>query len=298
MNKSYIEIKNELQKKLKTTEFTLTSDGAYHPDDADWNYKDIPHLNITHTQVKAIQAAIGKKSTATINFQKVAFLTIPLLVYNYEYAKGEQIYFTSCGPFILLINTKFRATDLGTVVATTYLIGSKFPFNLLLPVLKKFVKRNYKILMSEDTPMRERRGVLRNFGHRFYRDDDTYSFDFTTKINQNNIRLAADKTTIETTVEALLLGNEPTIGTKCGVLSFQITRNDMGAVVWPSTCPHEGAELVLEESTSSNSIKCPWHGRILGPILRVSNDRHVDVVEKKNYSIDVSGTNIAITYNQ
>ena len=37
------------------TEFMLESVGKYTPLDSDWNYKDVPHLNIVHKNVDSIQ---------------------------------------------------------------------------------------------------------------------------------------------------------------------------------------------------------------------------------------------------
>ena len=50
------------------------------------------------------------------------------------------------------------------------------------------ILKNYKALMSDDIPMRNRRGELRNFGHKFYSDNRT-SFNFTEEINRANVYL-------------------------------------------------------------------------------------------------------------
>ena len=40
------------------TEFIINSLGNYTPEDSDWNYKDVPHLNIVHKNVEGLLAIV------------------------------------------------------------------------------------------------------------------------------------------------------------------------------------------------------------------------------------------------
>ncbi len=42
------------------SELVLVSEGAYAPEDADWNYKDIPHLHHIHALAEALPAVIDR----------------------------------------------------------------------------------------------------------------------------------------------------------------------------------------------------------------------------------------------
>ena len=150
--------------------FNADTEGDYFPDDADWNYKDIIHPKQIHSGFNGLQAYASDDIACAINLQKIPFfgISIPLLVINYEYSKFNQTYFTSFGPYIILINTIIKRNDLGrTVVKTLYAVGSKGIFKILHKILGKAILKNYKKLMSEDLPMRNRKGELRKFHHLF-----------------------------------------------------------------------------------------------------------------------------------
>ena len=293
---SYSQLKSQLLSFMKVREFTLSSSGNYDPEDADWNYKDVPHLNIVHSQVDSIQAYIADKSIATINFQKVFGVSIPLAVFNFEVKKGEQVYFTTMGPFVLIIKTTYFKTKERTTVETTYAIGTKFPFTLLLPLVQKSIEKNYSILMSEDTPMRDRRGELRKHGHSFDFPGDTYSFDFTTRINLNNVRLTGETNSITVAKSELISGGSATFGATCGVLSFWKHRVKDGFQIWPTTCPHEGAELDSKNCANAKMVSCPWHGRKIIPACNLTEEGNITGKSSGPYLISESDSHITITY--
>ena len=62
------------------TSSSAESEGEFAPSDADWNYKDIPHLNELHNLVEGIPTAIGDDIITTVFMQKIGFLRIPLTV--------------------------------------------------------------------------------------------------------------------------------------------------------------------------------------------------------------------------
>ena len=70
--------------------FSLVHEGNYTVEDADWNYKDVPHLHHIHALVEAHPAAVDDKFIATMNLQKVLGLRLPLTVFNYESGTNER----------------------------------------------------------------------------------------------------------------------------------------------------------------------------------------------------------------
>ena len=56
---------------LQRKSFTLSSEGKYEPDDADWNYKDIPHLKIVHKQIDNHLVVGEDYFVSSISFQKL-----------------------------------------------------------------------------------------------------------------------------------------------------------------------------------------------------------------------------------
>ena len=75
---SFNELIDVLQQKYnyKFDIFTVTSLGEYNKEDSDWNYKDVPHLNIVHQNVDSVQAFISDKVAGSVNTQKFLFLDL------------------------------------------------------------------------------------------------------------------------------------------------------------------------------------------------------------------------------
>ena len=57
--------------------FSLSSVGKYYKDDADWNYKDVPHLKEMHKQVDDVVIKAEDRMMSSIFFQKIFGLTKP-----------------------------------------------------------------------------------------------------------------------------------------------------------------------------------------------------------------------------
>ena len=204
------------------TEFMLESVGKYTPLDSDWNYKDVPHLNIVHKNVDSIQAIVDDNFVGSINFLKIPFIgiTIPLIFVNYEVSKVEQIYFSSFGPFMILVKTSAIKEGESTVVKSYFTILSKKIFKFCHGFIKKMVMKNNEILMSEDIPMRDRRHALRESGHDFYNPYDTYSFKFTEEIYRANV-YSNDESFVDISYKQILESRDgDIIGKSCGILSF------------------------------------------------------------------------------
>ena len=293
--KSYKEIISSLEKQnYKFNYYNSETVGNYLPEDADWNYKDIEHPKLVHSDFSAIPTYISKDMACSINLQKIPLIgiTLPLLIVNYEYSKFNQTYYTSFGPYIIFIDTNIKKIETDkTIVKTKYAIGSKSIFKFLHGLIGKILLKNYKKLMTEDTPMRDRKGKLRKIGHHFFFPNDTYPFNYSEQISESNVYLKnGEKNTIEINKNDILKSkNGNTIGEKIGVLSFFISNDENKINLWPSTCSHEGAELSLK-CIKRERIFCPWHNRISIPIvtmdkinqnLKINNNKDYEVIDEE-----------------
>ena len=106
--KSFVDLINLLKKENYNFKlFQAETTGNFLPEDSDWNYKDVVHAKFVHSGLSTVQACALDDVTSSINLQKLPFfgLTIPLVCIMYEQSRFNQIYFTSFGPYIFLVNT-------------------------------------------------------------------------------------------------------------------------------------------------------------------------------------------------
>jgi len=281
--KSLVELINLLKKENYNCKlFQVETTGNFLPEDSDWNYKDVVHAKFVHPGLSSVQACVLDDVTSSINLLKLPFfgLTIPMACIMYEQSRFNQIYFTTFGPYILLVNTTSEKIDsVKTKVRTSYAICSKGIFKYLHKIIERMILKNYKALMSDDIPMRNRRGELRNLGHKFYSDNQT-SFSFSEEINRANVYLNQNVKSEITIKKSSLLSCKQgdKIGENLGILSFFITEEDNKKKIWPTTCSHEGAYLT-SKCIKDGKIFCPWHNKVTKPIIVI------DEKEKNKFSL-------------
>ncbi len=255
---------------LSFSTFAFVHEGDYHVDDADWNYKDVPHLHHIHMLVEAVPAVVRDDIITTINMQKILGITVPVALVNYEISKGRQLYFTALGPFVLVIETSWEEIgEIRTRVTTTYNIGCRWWLKICIPVIKWILRRNYANLMSGDIPMRERRGQLRRWGYSFSKPGERYAFDATMNTSGENVIHPSD-VPFPFPVEIKVSDTFPRDGSdyffgRPDHLGLRLHRTDGRILVFPRLCPHEGADLD-GSSCSSKTLRCPWHGRAFKPM--------------------------------
>lgn len=252
------------------SELVLQSEGDYAADDADWNYKDIPHLHHVHDLAESLPAVIGDDIICSVNLQKIFGFWFPIALVNYEVEKYRQLYFTTMLFFALVIET--RSEPLGPIrtrVTTRYAIGSPPWLQFLAPVLKWTIKRNYKVLMSADLPMRDRRGELRRLGYGFRRKGESYSFADTLNIMVSNLVAppGAERIVSCNLKTVFGVGDTAFIGDR-GLLGFRLERAGDEVAIFPRACPHEGASLD-ERPCVNGEVTCEWHGRRIAALGRV-----------------------------
>ncbi len=276
---------------LNKKSFTLVSEGRYEPDDADWNYKDIPHLKMMHKLISN-HLIIGEDNLlASIAFQKIfGFFRIPLCLINYDFDDTTQIYYTSFFSYILLIETKIiKLGTNSTRVETTYHVFG----GLLLPVffflIKFLLSRNYKILMADDIPMRDRRGQLRDAGYKFSKDnvDGKYSYLETTRVAEQHVFFDHEypkKYEFSVPLSSIDGSFNNCIGTSDSA-GFRIEKKNEEIHIYPRMCNHEGADLSCAVMKGRHLV-CPWHGKLIEPLLSIgSQGEHYVVKNGTSFSL-------------
>ncbi len=254
---------------LKFNEFSLCHEGNYSASDADWNYKDIPHLHHVHQLAEAVQSYADDGTIANIVIQKILGVKIPLAVYIYENSPTSQVYYTASFFSVLIMESVYdEIAPNRTRVTTTYCIGSSKLFTWTFPILKWLIKRNYRDLMSTDIPMRERRGQLRSWGYEFQKTTPTYSYVKSINISGTNVTppvapLHSDTT--EFIIDAILPGNGEYTWGRDDAWGLRLVRVDNTLKLFARMCHHEGASLDAQPC-KNDKIQCPWHGKLVSPL--------------------------------
>lgn len=252
------------------SEFSLVHEGEYSVADADWNYKDIPHLHYIHQLAEAAPSYADDDKIASIVVQKIPGLVIPLSVFIYENSPTSQLYYTASFFHILIIESIYTELEPNrTRVTTTYCVGSAKILKWTFPILRWLIKRNYKDLMSGDIPMRERRGQLRNWGYEFYRETPTYSYVKSANIRPDNVILPVEpglpKEPIELNLADILPEDGEYFWGRDDAWGLRFVRSADTVRIFSRMCHHEGATLDKEPCVN-HQLQCPWHGRRLSAI--------------------------------
>jgi len=255
---------------LKSSVSQRSTEGEYAPFDADWNYKDIPHLAEVHHAVDGVVIASESEHTSSVFLQQVGPFRIPLIVYIGSGARNNAVYVGSAGPFIIVIETVWESTgEIQTRVTTTYEIFSPKIFKFLQPVIHRLLSRNYDVLMTADLPMRDQRGRLRKRGYTFVGDSSGYGFRESSNIYVRNVIAPPNlrQPKINVALNDLPEGRSMHGGdTEDGLV---IERASSAVVVYPRICDHEGANLACA-TKMEKGLRCPWHGRVVKPLVTLN----------------------------
>lgn len=294
--------------------FDCVNEGDYAPQDAAWNYMDIPHLKYVHKQVDGVLTLAADAVTASIFFQRIPFFRLPLCVLIFQSASNSITYYTSFSMYLVIIQTTWEPIgDVRTRVTTRYAIGwTGWLPGLGFPLIKWLLERNYRILMSEDLPMRDQRGDLRKRGYDFRMTGEVPSFIESRKIMQQNV-VTPEQNVIaprdvpnwgeaEVQFDSLTDGAVRLLGAQDHV-GLAVSRSDGAVHVHPRLCPHEGASLdeavglcVREASTGDSCVAmCPWHGRKFRPILTIDLPATPAAYETPWHRYDVDASGLKIT---
>lgn len=269
--------------------FDCVNEGDYAPEDAAWNYMDIPHLTHVHKQVDGVLTLAADAVTASIFFQRIPFFRLPLAVLIYQSASNAITYYTGFGFYVLVIQTTWEPIgEIRTRVTTRYAVGwTGWLAGLFYPLIRRLLLRNYRILMSEDLPMRFQRGRLRKRGYDFRESGPLPSFVESRKIMLQNVVVPEQNVIAPADAPRWPDVTLPFTGLARGAvqlvggddhLGLSVVRVGDEVRVYPRLCPHEGAGLEDAVRRCSGPspggaepciVQCPWHGRRFRPILAV-----------------------------
>lgn len=243
--------------------------GRYAPADAEWNYKDVPHLKEIHNQVEGIPGAITHEYWVGFFMQKIGPVKVPITVFNYGADPLSNVYFGAIGPFALIISTNWQDNgNSTTTVVTQYNLGSARYLRWMHGIVHKVLARNYKVLMEADTPMRLRRGALRARGYKFAGDETGHGFIETINLQTVGVVPPPSAQPFSWVSELEQLPQGSTFVGTDDVGGVRVVRQQDKVLVFPRVCLHAGASLD-DAKIEGDCIICPWHGRRIGPLANV-----------------------------
>jgi nitrite reductase/ring-hydroxylating ferredoxin subunit len=261
--------------------FVVSSEGEWAAEDADWNYKDVPHLNEVHSLASTVPAAIDDEVIATVNIQRIGGLPMPIALANYVAPDGSQVYYTTLFAFVLVVETRIiDTTPVGADAApcrarveTTYRIGGPKVLMWFFPVLRRLLTANYHVLMSEDLPMREQRGRLRRAGYRFKSDGRPRTFAETVDLTVTNVIAPEPDLEHKSLIDlGPLTESGATVVVGHGSAGVRLVRGVGSEIlVFDRVCSHEGACLDSARLAGS-SLVCPWHAKRIKPLETFRTD--------------------------
>jgi nitrite reductase/ring-hydroxylating ferredoxin subunit len=242
-------------------------EGTFQIADVDWNNKDVPHLNEVHAWANDVTCVVEEDLQASISLQKVLGIPFPLALVHYDSAGGHQTHFITVLAWAIVTEHEFVAVSpTRTRAITTYAVGANRFWMLFFPLIRALIRRNYRKLMSEDVPMRERRGRLRSWGYTF-RGDEKPARDIrdSLPVARNNVIPPANGdapgfdpvAVAELTADGTLIGRSDHLG-------LRLCREGDAVVAYPRMCPHEGADLDGVTAVD-RCVVCPWHARRIPP---------------------------------
>ena len=299
-------IKDFKRSNIHFKDFTVSTTGSYFtPDDVDWNFKDNLHMDHVHSGFTGHTVNFTDSTVSHIFIQKLLGFKFPVVVYQYDSGNDELTYVSTFLSFVLITNTKSIQFENKTEVKTTYNIGaSKILLNLFFPLIKYSLTKNYKLLMTEDGVMRNRRGELRRWGAEFIKYQDRYTFLETMEIGKSkckfkdslfNSKIASryeiKKKYSDGSIKEFVSGQSDVWG-----LRGLIENNNIK--IYPRLCDHEGANL--DEAKFQNTrIVCPWHNKKINPIhsQEIEDKKISFTYMKRNYNIKITKENIQINFN-
>lgn len=270
---------------------TVQTEGDYQVEDADWNFKDVPHLNHVHGLADNVNGLTDRDAVASVTLQRVLGVPLPLVLSHYENAPDCQTHLFTLFTYVVVTEITFEAlTPTRTRVVTTYAVGSSRFWMRLFPLVRRLLERNYRTLMSEDLPMRERKGRLRSWGYSFRGDGRRREFTESLDIERDHVIPPPRGPVLELQridVSSLAEGVPRLVG-RSDHLGLRIERAGGELRVFPRMCSHEGAEL---DGVAADrcGLRCPWHGRRVAPIGVIDLDGATPVLEVENGRLRVDG---------
>ena len=261
--------------------------GQYAPADAEWNYKDVPHLKEIHNQVEGIPGAITREYWVGFFMQKIGPVQVPITVFNYGADPLSNVYFGTVGPFALIISTNWQDNgNSTTTVVTQYNLGSARYLRWMHGIVHKVLARNYKVLMEADTPMRLRRGALRARGYKFAGDETGHGFIETINLQTVGVVPPPSAQPFSWVSELEQLPQGSTFVGTDDVGGVRVVRQQDKVLVFPRVCLHAGASLD-DAKIEGDCVICPWHGKRTQPLAVLLDAKPVSIDNSRGVAIRV-----------
>jgi len=281
---------------LRFKRVTVSVEGDYRVDDADWNVKDLVHLNHVHRWANDVSGLIEKDLRSSVNLQRVLGIPFPVVLTHYQTAPDRQTHFFTAFGWVVVSELHLEQVSPGrTRVTTTYAVGGNRFWMLLFPVMAWLIKRNFRELMVEDVPMRERRGLLRTWGYTFRGDGEPADFRASLAIERDNVVIPGDPAAVPVpeTVPVPEEADGWTLLGRTDHLGLRLRRRGDRLEVYPRLCPHEGAALD-DAPVEDGCLTCPWHGRRLDALGTLDLTATSPALETDHLEVRVEGGKVAV----
>ena len=133
------------------------TEGEYLPTDVDWNKQGRPPPQRVHSLVNDVTCVIRRNMQASISLQTVAGLTNPLILVHYDAEPNHQTHFVTLLAWTMVTDHEFIALS-PPAPERSRPTPSARPGSGCSPGRSSSgcCCRNYRQLMSEDVPLRER----------------------------------------------------------------------------------------------------------------------------------------------
>ena len=250
----------------------LQTAGDYSSRDSEWNYSDIPHLNYVHTKVDGYSFHADDERIVNLFMQKFGPFSVPVTNYIEHLHKNEHFYVMNILGLIVSVTTSHKEySSLKALTTTEYKIFYRnWVEKSFAYLIKIATRKNYKVLMSEDVPMRNQRGFLRKIGINFLNDSQSkIGFFETQDLSKKNVD-ARSYFKLKNDFEIDIRNQSDNFQIKDLFLTFVKSRKKI--YILADICPHEGASLYYKKDNNQKNCKaaCPWHGMIISPLLVIN----------------------------
>ena len=249
--------------------------GDYSPRDSEWNYSDIPHLNYVHTKVDGHCFHSDSERIMNLFMQRIGPLSIHVANYIEHTERNQHRYWMNIVGMVVAVTTTHNSTPDGkskTLTEYNFFYRS-FLEKIFAFLIKQATKKNYKVLMSEDVPMRNQRGFLRNLGITFLSDSKrTIGFEETADLTIKNVNA---KNYFKSGEEKLLDLNKNLGKYHIKEWFITIATFDNKISILGNICQHEGAKLNYDYNSDDRTClaACPWHGKRITPLITINKSR-------------------------
>ena len=246
----------------------LITRGDYSARDSEWNYSDIPHLNYVHTKVDAHTYFANNERVVNLFMQKFGPFSVPVSTYIEHLSSKEHTYVMNIIGMMVSVTTKHKNEGkLKALTITEYkFFYRSFLEKMICFLFKLATRKNYKVLMSEDVPMRNQKGFLRKNGITFLNDNKAkIGFVETEDLSKVNVDARNYFKKKKNLIADL---NEVNKLTSLKDFFITIVNSENKLSLLADICQHEGANLKYDCNLKNKCMSsCPWHGKIISPLL-------------------------------